>query len=69
MSAVSKRTRTTQRHEYFIPSPACWADVRKAMDWAAADREAAGLDNRWDDVIKVESFDDEIVVFWVESKS
>lgn len=64
MSAVSKRTKVTTRHEYFIPSPACWTDVQKAMNWAAEDRKAAGLSNDWDDVIKVESRDEDVVVYW-----
>lgn len=68
MSAVTTKTVTIVRHEYRCQSPACWADVKEAMAFAARDRETAGLDNRWDDVIKVESVDDEIVVFWVESK-
>ena len=68
MSAVSERTKTTIRHEYFIPSPACWTDVKMAMHWAAQAREAAGLSVDYDDVIRVESDDENVIVFWEESK-
>ena len=54
MSAVSERTRTTVRHEYTIPSPACWTDVQLAMHLASEARKAAG--------------DDHVIVFWEETK-
>lgn len=66
MSVVDQRTKTTIRHEYVIPSPACWSDVKMAMHWAAQAREAAGLSNDYDDVIRVDSDDENIIVFWEE---
>jgi hypothetical protein len=68
VSAVFERTKTTTRHEYVIPSPACWSDVKMAMHLAAKAREAAGLSNDWDDVIRVESDDENVIVFWEETK-
>lgn len=64
MSAVSKRTKHTIRHEYFIPSPACWTDVQKAMKWAAEDRTERGLSNDWDDIIRVEGNEETVIVYW-----
>jgi hypothetical protein len=66
MSVVSKRTKTTTRHEYTAPSPACWTDVQFAMELAAEDRAKAGLSNDWQDVIKVEADDEHVIVFWEE---
>jgi hypothetical protein len=68
MSAVDQRTKTTTRHEYTIPRPACWSDVKLAMRMAAGDREAAGLSNDWDDAIRVDSDDESVIVFWEEVK-
>jgi len=67
MSAVEQRTRVTTRHEYYITAPACWSDVKLAMRMAAGDREASGLSNDWDDVIRVDSDDESVIVFWEES--
>jgi hypothetical protein len=36
------------------------------MAFAARDREAAGLSNDWDDVIRVTHDDENIIVFWEE---
>lgn len=66
MSAVSERTKTTIRHEYTIPSPACWTDVQMALHLASQARTEAGLSNSYDDVIRVESDDDYVIVFWEE---
>jgi hypothetical protein len=66
MSSVETRSKTTKRHEYVTSAPAMWADIKEAMAFAARDREAKGLENRWDDVIQVEGNEEEIVVFWVE---
>jgi hypothetical protein len=66
MSAVNIRTKTTVRHEYAIPSPACWTDVKDAMAFAARDRAEKGLRNDWDDVILVESDDENVIVYWEE---
>ena len=68
MSAVSERTKTTTRHEYYVPAPACWTDISMAMTWAANARTAAGLDNSFDDVIKVDHEDENIIVYWEETK-
>jgi hypothetical protein len=66
MSAIDTRTKTTTRHEWIIPTPACWTDVSLAMTWAANARAAKGLSNEWDDVIKVGHDDEHIIVFWEE---
>lgn len=66
MSAVEQRTVTTIRHEYILRLPACWADVKEAMAFAARDREAKGLTNSYDDVIKVTADDDHIITYWEE---
>jgi hypothetical protein len=66
MSVMSKRTKTTTRHEYAVPMPACWTDIKFAMQQAADDRRDKGLKNHWDDVIKVDHDDENIVVFWEE---
>lgn len=68
MSAVSERTKTTIRHEYRIPAPACWTDVQMAMHLASQARSEAGLSNAYDDVIKVDFDDDNVIVFWEETK-
>ena len=67
MSVIEQRTKTTTRHEYLIPVPACWTDVQTAMAWAAEVRKVQGLSNKYDDVIKVDHNDDNIIVFWEEN--
>lgn len=66
MSAVSERTKTTIRHEYFVPAPACWTDVQMAMHLASEARSAVGLSNSYDDVIRVDSDDENVIVYWEE---
>lgn len=68
MSAVNQRTRTTVRHEYYVASPAVWADVKEAMAFAARDRTAKGLSNEWDDVVLVTHDDENIIVYWEEDQ-
>ena len=67
MSAVEERTKTTTRHEYIIPRPACWTDVKMAMHLAAQAREEAGLRNDYDDVIKLDADDTHIIIFWEDA--
>ena len=67
MSQVSERTKTTVRHEYIIPSPACLSDVQLALRLASEARSAAGLSNSYDDVIQVEAADSYVIVFWEEA--
>jgi hypothetical protein len=67
MSVIEQRIKITTRHESIIPSPACWTDVKMAMHWAAQAREAAGLSNDYDDVIRVDSDDENVIVFWEET--
>jgi hypothetical protein len=67
MSAVFERAKTTTRHEYVIPAPACWTDVQMAMHHASQARSAAGLSNAYDDVIKVDSDDENVIVYWEET--
>lgn len=67
MSAVEQRTVTTVRHEYILPTPACWADVKEAMAFAARDRETKGLRVDYDDIIQVTADDEHIVVYWEET--
>ena len=66
MSVVSTRTKTTTRHEYIVPAPGCWTDVKEAMAFAARDRTERALSNDWDDVIKVDHDDESIIVYWEE---
>lgn len=67
MSNVSKRTVTSTRHEYVVPSPACVADIQKAIDCAFRDMPANRA--RYDDACTVEARDDEIVVWWPEKSA
>lgn len=66
MSTVGKRTITTTRHEYIVPSPASHAEVEMAIAMARED-VPLGLIG-YDDVPKVEARDDEIVVWWEERR-
>jgi len=67
VSNVTKRTVTTTRHEYIVPSPACVADIHKAIDWAFTDMP----ENRrlYDDACTVEARDEEIVIWWPDDKA
>ena len=68
MSVVSTRKKITIRHEYIVPAPGCWTDIKEAMSCAARDRAEQDLSNDWDDVIKVDHDDENIIVFWEEVK-
>lgn len=67
MSAVDQRTITTIRHEYVVPLPACWADVKEAMAFAVRDREAKGLSTDYDDIIRVTADEEHIITYWEET--
>lgn len=67
MSCIEQKTVTTLRHEYRIPSPACWTDVQTAFQMAVRDREAKGLTSHSDDSIRVEGDDESQIVFWEET--
>lgn len=66
MITPRKRTVTVIRHEYLIPSPATQRDVYDTIAQAAHGMEAAGKDPSYDDVIKVQAYDDELCIYWVE---
>lgn len=62
MSTVSKRTVTTTRHEYAVPSPATGVDLTTAIRMALADMPQSR--RHFDDAYFVEARDDEIVIWW-----
>lgn len=66
MSCIETNTVTTVRHEYRIPSPACWTDVQKAFQMAVRAREAKGIMSHSDDSIRVEGDEETQIVFWEE---
>lgn len=65
MSDATKRTVTTTRHEYVLPSPTTAQELWKAINWAQSDLP----ENRrsWGDAYMVEARDDEIVIWWEET--
>lgn len=67
MSTVSKRTVTTTRHEYVVPSPAYASDMQKAIDRAM--REMPVQRRGHGDAYTVEARDDEIVVWWPDDEA
>lgn len=66
MTSVEKRTVTTTRHEYVVPSPSPGSELVTAMNMALADMP----DERraYDDACTVEARDDTIVVWWPEER-
>jgi len=62
VSAVTKRSVTTTRHEYAVPSPATAADMQQAIDLAM--QEMPPERRRYDDAYTVEARFGEIVVWW-----
>jgi len=68
MSVVTTRTKTTTRHEYIIPQPAAYGDVREAMQFALRDKDAAGLTTNYDDSLTVTHDDENIIVYWEVTK-
>lgn len=65
MAAYSRREVTTVRVEYVLDSPTNWAEVDKAF---ASCRTDLGEQARWDDVVRVEARDDEVVISYELSK-
>lgn len=63
---ITQNTVVTNTHEYRMDSPANHCDIRLALDLAESAMREAGLDPSYDDAIKIEARDDEVVVFWVE---
>jgi hypothetical protein len=66
MAVYSRREVTTTRVEYFLPSPANWAEIGKAT--AAINNELGDERARWDDAAWFEARDDEIVIWFKKSK-
>jgi hypothetical protein len=66
MAVYSRREVTTTTVEYFLPSPANWAEIGKAT--AAVQAELGEDAARWDDAAWFEARDDEIVIRFEKSK-
>lgn len=62
------RTKTTVRHEYIVPEPAAYGDVMEAIVFAKRDATEAGIDISYDDAMTVTHDDENIIVYWEESK-
>lgn len=66
MPDIQRRTRTSIRHEYVIPSPAYAKDIGLAIHWAT---QAMPEGRRGcDDAYFVEASDDEVIVWWPEEQ-
>jgi hypothetical protein len=66
MAAYSRREVTTVRVEYYLPSPANWAEIGKTT--SAINAELGEERARWDDAAWFEARDDEIVIWFEKSK-
>lgn len=72
MATWGRREFTTVRVEFAVPATpafgACWVEVQKAIAAAEAELRQRGLlkegESAWDDQIRIEPGDDEIVVFY-----
>ncbi len=62
MADWTSRIVTTVRKEYTLPSPTNWTEVGKVL---AAIRSDLSAERTYDDTVRVEARDDEIV-FWFE---
>jgi hypothetical protein len=67
MADFTTRTVRTARHETAVPSPATWPEMEKAVSNVRQQLAEAGKDVR-DDTIRVETRDDEIVLYWIEAE-
>lgn len=68
MADATKRTVTTVRHEYVLPSPTYVGEMRKAIKWALSDKADGGPEDTFDDALTVEARDDEVVIWWEEDR-
>jgi hypothetical protein len=67
MASYTRMEVTTTRVEYVLDSPTNWAEVDKAF---AACKNELGPDRaRWDDVVRVEARDEEVVISYELSKT
>lgn len=72
MAAYEQRTTTTVRHEYVIPKESAnWAEVGKAFSAAKQDMNKdapQGTSFGGDDAAWVDADDDNIIIYWEETK-
>lgn len=68
MAQYERRDKRTVRHEYVLPNPANWVEVRKALDSASGDYTDA-FPRIADDSIWVTHADDEIIIYWEEESN
>ncbi|MGO4298486.1 hypothetical protein [Glutamicibacter sp. MCAF14] len=68
MSLVERRTKETIRHEYLIPNGSVWVEIGKAYAMAKRDIEDAGKDPSYDDAASITSDDENIIIYWEETK-
>jgi hypothetical protein len=69
MAQYEQRSRTTERHEYVLPNPANHAEIGKALSGAYQDyKDATGRPGVPDDAVWITHADDEIIIYWEESK-
>lgn len=72
MAAYEQRTTTTTRHEYVIgKESANWAEVGKAFAACNADMNKdapTGTSYGGDDAVWVDADEDNIIIYWEETK-
>lgn len=72
MAAYEPRTTITTRHEYVIhKESANWAEVGKAFAAAKQDMNSdlpQGTSRGGDDAVWVDANDEEIIIYWEETK-
>lgn len=61
---ASKRIIQTTRHEYVLRSGTVIGEFNKAVEWALNDMPEDR--RRWDDALRIEARDDEIIIHWTE---
>lgn len=65
MADFMTRTKTITRHEYYLNSPTNAVELNKAISVAIRAAEGAGF-RMYDDTVKVESYDDKVLIYWEE---
>lgn len=68
MALYTQRERATTRHEYVVPNPVNAAEFTKALSAAYQDYQSATGRNVSDDSIWVTHADEEIIIYWEETK-
>ena len=59
MADYTRRDETKTRRIYTLPSPTNWTEVSKVLAALQQDPDCQKL-GEWDDIVKVEAWDDEI---------